>query len=157
MQLIAVIGHRIRGSAVCRSLLPCSCHAPPARSGRLQGFGVAHFDRLRPGQMGVEAHGDDTQQEAAARADCEPVRIYRDQTIARKFAQAHQFSTEVRGEIQPVALFECGDVERAVTHQLLDRIGANQIVFVEREATHDRQAAGIQCRVVADRDRVRSG
>ena len=54
--------------------------------------------------MGVEAHRDDTQQEAPARADCEPARLDRDQPVAREFAQTQEFGGEIHVVRQSAAL-----------------------------------------------------
>jgi hypothetical protein len=98
----------------------------------------------------IEAHRDDTQEKAAARLDHKAVRFDVDQAVAFECTQPAEIRAKVIGKVQSVARFEIFDVELPVAHQLLDRVGADRIVLVERYAADDRQVPGIQCGVVVD-------
>src|SRR6185369_9700207 len=122
--------------------------APPAAECGLQGLRVACAGGLAAGEVGVEAHGDDTEQEASARGHAQAIVADLDQSIALDLAQPCQFVGEIFVEIKLVARFERRNLEDSVTHQLLDRIGADEVVTIERQPTHDRKAAGIQSGIV---------
>ena len=57
---------------------------------------------------------------------------------------------EILVEQQPVPGTEGGLVHHAVAHQLADQLAPDQVVLVQLQAARHRQAAGVQCGVVAD-------
>src|SRR4029078_542866 len=66
----------------------------------LQGFRATRAGRLAARRVRVEAHGDDTDQEASARGHVQPIGADLDQSIAFDVAQARQFGGEILVEIK---------------------------------------------------------
>ena len=68
---------------------------------------------------------------------------------SRSMSRSRAVRRQMLVEIKPVASFKCRNIEEAVAHQVLDRIGADEVVLIERQPAHYGQAAGIQSGVVA--------
>src|SRR5690606_37832751 len=102
----------------------------PGRGGTVGGLEVA-----------VEAHGDDTQQQASARRSLQAGFAQLDQAVCLQRLQAGQRIGEVAAEIDDVTAAEGVVVQAAMAHQLLDHVGADHVVLVHAHATPHRQAA----------------
>src|SRR5690606_26965268 len=93
------------------------------------------------GEVAVEAHGDDTQQQASARRGLQAGFAQLDQAVCLQRLQAGQRIGEVAAEIDDVTAAEDVVVQAAMAHQLLDHVGADHVVLVHAHATPHRQAA----------------
>src|SRR3546814_2232073 len=78
------------------------------------------------------------------------VGILQQQAVGLQCRQALSRAGEILVEDQPVMRTEDTLVHHAMTHQLVDQLAPDQVILIQLQATHQRQAAGVQRRVIAD-------
>src|SRR5690606_32530915 len=124
--------------------------APPRSSDglRIAGCGV----RQRFVEVAVETHGNDTQQQAAARSRINRTIAQLHETVFDQVRQAVDLLPEVSDEIDAVPAFDLGDIDAPQAHELLNHVGAQEVVAIQVPAAPHGQAMvvdrGFPCRQI---------
>ena len=85
--------------------------------------------------MGIETHRDDAQQKSPHRLNADALCIQLDQAVLRQRMQALDGSRKIRLEIDGMPRLEVLDCQFTVAHELLDRVGTNDVVIAQYQPT----------------------
>ena len=88
-------------------------------------------DRSCDGEVTVEARGDDAQQQPTARRRAYDAGVCGREPVIDERVQPLERGCEICSEVDPVAPLDRPNVDLAAAHQLLNRIGTQQIVGAE--------------------------